>query len=135
MKKHSRLLFVCIAVFSFFVCSGFQKDGGLKEITKPYLGVYTCEKVQLADSNYLRYFKKITIELKADETFSLSAQPKLGRKISAGGGYVYDEEENCFLLKTENKKNLSDGRMSIEKGKLYIRARYGKKLLIAVFSR
>ncbi len=135
MKKRTSFLLVFIAVFTFFCCSGFKKDGGLKEITKPYLGVYTCEKATLGDSDFLRYFKKISIELKADESFFLTAQPKVGRKIAAGGGYRYDEDADCFLLKAESRRNLPEGRMQTEKGKLYIYARYGKKLLFAVFSR
>lgn len=135
MKKRVSVWFILLAIFSFLFCSGFKKDESIKQITQPSLGVYTCEKMLLGDSDFLRYFKKISLEIKKDETFSLTAQPKLGKKICAGGNYQYDEDAECFLLLTQSKKNLSDGRMKTEQGKLYVRARYGKKLLFAVFSR
>ncbi len=135
MKKRYVFLLPLLSFLCFFTFGGFKKDGGIKEIVKPYLGVYACEKARLDEKDFLRYFKKITIELKADETFFLTACPKLGRKMSAGGGYFYDQDADCFKLRAESKRTLPEGSMRTDKGKLYIQVRYGNKLLFAVFSR
>lgn len=134
-KGYAFVVSVCLSVFAFFFCCGFRKDGGIKDIVKPYIGVYTCQSARLDDDDFLCYFKKVTVELKEDGSFVLTASPKIGRRISFGGEYAYDKDADGFFLRANVKKELPEGRMEIKKGKLYIRVRYGEKFFFACFTR
>lgn len=54
--------------------------GGLKDISKPYLGTYECEKIYFGEKEYTDYFDYVRFELKGKGELALSYREKGGRK-------------------------------------------------------
>ena len=78
-------------------CASVVK-GELKDITKPYLGMYECTEARMGDNEYLDRFSYIHLELKADERFILYYREKDGEKQTKEGRYKYDKEKGVISL-------------------------------------
>ena len=78
-------------------CSGIV-NGELKDIAKPYVGMYECTQARMGDREYLDRFSYIHLELKADEQFILYYCEKEGEKHTQEGRYRYDKEKGVITL-------------------------------------
>lgn len=133
MKKLSLWLVVLFGfLFPCFLANSGKK-GDLKEITKPYLGIYTLEKCRLADTDLTDYFKQTTFELKSDGTYLMRLKSKTGKELSNEGKYTFTDGKLTVFIKVndEEKKHT----FPYVKGKIYFQATYMNKLLYAVFTR
>lgn len=101
----------------------------LKEITKPYLGVYECKEAKLAGDDYLENFEKITLELKADGEFILLFQEKGGKERREKGKYTYDSERGVLTLIGGNMKR----EFPLKEGVLRFQLPLGGRWLSVVF--
>ena len=81
----------------FFLWGGIAKTE-LKDIVKPYLGVYECTDARLGGVEWLNRFDTIHLELKADDTFLLHYAEKGGEKRTQEGSYTYDKEKSTITL-------------------------------------
>ena len=96
-------------------CSGGVR-GELKDIAKPYVGMYECTEARMGEKEYLDRFSYIHLELKADETFTLYYCEKDGKKRTQEGRYRYDKEKGVVTLLgggMEREFPLSDGILMI----------------------
>ncbi len=74
------------------------KDNSLKDIAKPYIGVYECKHATLGSTDVLSEFSTLTLELTDAEHYVLYYQRKTGKKEKQKGRYRYDKEQRSILL-------------------------------------
>ena len=95
MKKvKSSLLAGVVTLLLACSCGG---KGDLKEISKPYLGVYECTEVRVGEKEFLDRFSKLDLELK-DGGFILYYCEKDGKPQTQTGRYEYDKESETLTL-------------------------------------
>ena len=95
----------------------FYLPNTIKEIAKPYLGVYECKEARLGSEDYLQRFEDITLELKGDGEFILSFQEKGGKTRREKGKYTYDEKRGVITLDGGSMKRefpLKDGALRFQ---------------------
>lgn len=97
MRKRINSPFIIGALTLLAVFSG-NSMGELKDVTKPYLGVYECTEARLSSHDFLTRFEKMDLELKADETFTLYYCEQGGKPQKQTGRYVYDREKESITL-------------------------------------
>ncbi len=74
------------------------RNSSLKDIVKPYTGIYQCTEAKLAEYDYLDRFDEIALELKANGEFVLYYCAKGGEKKMEKGRYTYDKENQTITL-------------------------------------
>lgn len=114
---------------------GAKKEDGLKDVAKPYIGVYVAERILFGGQDRTDEFSRLAVELKANGRFSLTAVDERGRKYSGGGSYVYEKEDGEITFRSSISYALSGGKAYLEHGTLRLIARYDDKLLIISFKR
>lgn len=107
----------------------------MKDVAKSYIGVYSAERILFGGEDWTDEFSRLTVELKGNGTFTLSATDKSGRKYSGGGKYAYEKEDDEIVFRSPLPYALSGGKAYLEGGGLRLTARYGDKLLIISFKR
>ena len=96
MKKiKSSLLAGLFALLLTCSCGG---KGDLKEIAKPYLGVYKCTDARVGEREYLDRFSKLDLELKENGEFIVYYCEKDGKPQTQTGRYEYDQESETLTL-------------------------------------
>jgi hypothetical protein len=96
MKKVKSSLLAGISAL-FLACSRGGK-GDLKEIVKPYLGVYECTDARVGERAYLDRFSKLDLELKENGEFIVYYCEKDGKPQTQTGRYEYDKERETLTL-------------------------------------
>lgn len=109
------------------------KDGKLTDITKPYLGVYECERISLGSEDLLKRFSFVTLELKSKGEYLLSYCEKDGKKKTATGKYEYDKDDETLTLYTQDGQALPH-KFPLKKGELQMSTPLGGKTLVIVFT-
>ena len=112
-----------IAALAFFL------PATLKEIAKPYLGVYECKEAKLGNSDYLEHFEDITLELKPDGEFILSFVEKGGKERREKGKYTYDAKRGVLTIDGGNIKR----EFPLKEGVLRFQLSIGGKWLSVLF--
>ena len=106
------------------------KDSKLTDITKPYLGEYECKNATFGGVDYLKNYRYIRLELKADETFVVSYREQNGMPKTVEGNYQYNKEKQTICFQTgEGIKR----EFPLEKGTLYVTTSLAQKTLRIVF--
>ena len=100
-KLRSAFLSVLLILTATF--SGCQ-NRSLKDITKPYLGIYECKQATLNGKDYLDYFKNVTLELKQSEDFILRYEDKMGATGEYEGKYIYNKEEESLSFTIDGEE-------------------------------
>ena len=114
MKKVKSSLLAGIAAL--WLLYGGMAKKELKDIAKPYLGVYECTEARLGGKEYLSRFTSLHLELKADDTFLLHYCEKGGEKHTQEGRYSYDKEKGTITLQGggfEREFPLSEGILTV----------------------
>lgn len=107
----------------------FYLPNTIKEITKPYLGVYECKEARLGNEDYLQRFEDITLELKGDGEFILTFQEKGGKIRREKGKYTYDEKRGVVTLDGGSMKR----EFPLKNGELRFQLSLGGKWLSVLF--
>lgn len=95
------------------------KASSIKDITKPYLGVYECREAKLDDKDYLEKFDYIRLELKSKNNFLLSYKAKGEKVKEEKGSFAYDKKTQTITFQADaipfmkRKFPLKDGRLLI----------------------
>ena len=132
MKKGILKSSVLAGLLSLFMSFSSIKDSSLTDISKPYLGEYECKEAVFDGEDYLKNFSYIRLELKRNETFTLSYCDKEKRKDKVEGKYVYDEEAKTICLLSVNGEGIKRS-FPFENGKINITLSIAKKMLILQF--
>ena len=88
----------------------------LKDIAKPYLGVYECTEARLGEKAWLDRFDAIHLELKEDGTFLVHYTEKGDLPHTKEGKYTYDKEKGTITLQGggfEREFPLSNGILTV----------------------
>ena len=109
--------------------------GGLKDISKPYLGTYECEEIFLGGEDRSGDFEYLRIELSDGGKMMLYYREKSGKKGEAEGKYTYDREAKTITLYTDFMGRELKRSFPLEGGEIDISARYGGKTLVMKFVR
>ena len=109
----------CPAQIKAFADEGIEqmKEGdSLKEIAKPYLGVYECEWLYFGGENKKDIFEYLRVELKTKGELLVAYKLKKGEKGQVPLSYEYDFKEKTLrvsgqwlLLKIDRKFPLKNG--------------------------
>lgn len=108
------------------------KTDGIRQITKPYLGTYRAQALQLGEDNLLPSFQDLKIELtQAGELF---VTYKSGAQTQKHTLYFETDDEGKLFVCTQ--KGARDRREIIyEQGKIVLTFPCGNRTLHAVFGR
>ena len=109
--------------------------GGLKEIAKPYLGTYECQKIFFGDEEKTDRFDYVRMELMPEGEMKLLFKEKNGAKREMEARYTYGTEKDMLtvyadLAGAEKKKSFP-----VNKGAIDVSVRYGGKMLVMKFVR
>lgn len=127
MRKNVLKSSALVGVMSLLLLPNFR-FGSLKEITKPYLGVYECVEAKLGEKDYLGYFEEICLELKSDGSFTLCYCEKNGEKKKEIGKYKYDPKKKTVTL-IGGAGDFIKREFSLSAGVLTVTVRVGDKIL------
>ena len=75
MKKfvHGLILSIlCLMSLLLLTACETEELGSLKDVSRPYAGLYQCEKITLGGRDMTEKFEKLSLELKQDGQFELS---------------------------------------------------------------
>lgn len=126
MKIKSSLLVSLITLCALF--SPVKSD--LKDISKPHLGYYSCEKATLSGVDLKEKFSSIKLELKKDNTFTLTFEKKRGGRGEEQGRYEYNAEKESIRILSD--KGL-DKEFPLKKGVIYAQFKVGLSNLVMQF--
>ena len=127
MKIKSSLL---AGLATLLLLSGMSGD--LKEITKPYLGVYECVEAKINGENYGEDFAYIHLELKSDETFILYYKEKKGEERRETGKYQYNPKDKTVTMRLDEHAFFKR-EFPLEKGILTINVPIGEHIFLLKF--
>lgn len=121
-----------VGVFSPLFLLSSVGTGGVKDVVKPYLGVYECSTALLNADSRLEAFDYIRLELKAKEKFFLYYKKSGERSFSESGSFSYNaaRRELTFL---RNGRNAYARTATLEKGTLSFFMPLGEKNLFLQF--
>ena len=129
-RLKSSLLIGFLLLWSLF--SGW-KGSSLKDIARPYLGVYECESATLGERECLEDFSYIRLELLPENEFTLSYQLKMGKKGEEQGKYEYIKERKTLVLSLDCKEQFKR-EFPLEKGSFVVTLPVGTKTLVMKFT-
>lgn len=109
-----------------------KEMSSLRDVSKPYVGEYQCEKLTLGGNDMLGRFEYVRLNLEYDGKFTLSYCGENGSKGKFGGEYDFGENGVTF---TADYGQIYESRtFPYEKGVLYIEYPFGGTLLHAEFT-
>ena len=128
VKLRSSILAGFTILLLLFPWFGSWKTLSLKDITKPYLGVYECHEAKLGEEDCLQNFDYIRLELKRKGLFVLSYQTKGGESKEEKGRYEYEKETQSIIFQAEAMPFIKR-QFPLKEGKLIIIVSLGGKNL------
>ena len=131
IKLKSSMLAGFMSMLLWFPWVGW-KSSTLKDITKPYLGVYECREAKLDEKDYLQDFDYIRLELKSKNRFVLSYQAKGEKVKEEKGRYQYDKEEQTITFQADGMPFIKR-KFPLKNGEVIITSLLGDKTLYIRF--
>ena len=124
-------------IFVFFLpcLFGFQKSDSIKTITRPYLGVYACEKLVFGGIDYTKHAQDLKIELCSNGKLVATAKDAAGKIRKETAAYSVDEKTGEISLQNLPLAPSAESHATYQNDKIYFTARCGEKMLFAIFSR
>ena len=132
--RTTRLKSSILAGISALMLLANGKGGSLKDITKPYTGIYKCTEARFAEQDYLNRFEEIAIELKSNGDFLLYYREKGCASKTEKGRYVYDKENKTITFEA-GANGFFKRAFPLENGVLTMDIRFAEKNLILQFER
>lgn len=132
VKLKSSILGGICTLLTLFSNVGAWQNGNIKEITRPYLGVYECQSAQLGERDLLTEFSYLHLELKSNNVFLLHYCEKKGEPNILRGEYSYDYEKKVLTMQLADNKNLKRD-FPLENGELIVSLPMGNKQLRLIF--
>lgn len=137
MKKRTIVKSALLASAVIFVSLLFDVAslGGLKEITRPYLGMYECERVLFGGEDKTEEFGPLKLELGPSGKAKLYYRCKNGEAGVSEAEYSYDASARTVTFYAEFMGRKAEKSFPLRDGKLQICLRYGGKMLVMDFVR
>lgn len=119
-----------------FVLSGcnVSEMSTLSDLSKPYVGLYECEQIQLGSKDMTERFEYIRLELTYGGDFELTYRSREGNEGGYGGTYSVDTAAHKITLTANAGFVRRSFTFPMENGKIYADHTVQGKLLHAVFS-
>ena len=136
MKKFAfALVFaICILSASFLVgCDKAGEMGSLKDISKPYTGLYECKTLSIGGRDMTDTFESVTLELKGDGSYEIFYRTTTGKEGGYEGEYTLDEERKEITFSARKGARQQSFTFPYEKGAVYIDYNLMGSLLHAEF--
>ena len=131
MKKISLKSSLLAGIFSLLLLLPSFLQGDLKDITKPYLGVYECIEATLNGEDFLDKYDYISIELKDNGKFLLYMREAGKKQRKMTGKYTYDREKQEFRV--NGSGNVFKRKFTLQEGVLNVYLQIGSKNLLLKF--
>ena len=109
------------------------KNSSLKEIAKPYLGVYECESATWGQRDYLEEFSLLRLELQPKNEFVLSYELKNGKKGKEQGKYEVDEKRKVLILTLGGNEEFTR-EFPLQKGSIVFSLPIASQMLVMKFT-
>ncbi len=122
----------CATLFLLPILASGIKTGGIKEISKPYLGTYRAEQVLWGSRDMLPFLKDLKVEITAKNDVVITYKQGLWTQ-SFAIPYKIDEKGDLWVKEREEMPTWQ--KVATEKGKLVVTLPLAGKTLHAVFSR
>lgn len=131
-----KVLFILCMLFpcALFCGCNVSEMSTLSDLSKPYVGFYECDKVQLGGEDMTEQFDYIRLELDYGGDFSLTYRSTDGNEGGYQGTYETDTEAGEITLRAKTGLVSKSFTFPMEKGKIYVDYMLNGKLLHAVFS-
>lgn len=103
---YSVLLCAACAFLPFLLGNAAKKNGGesLKDLAKPYLGVYECKEMKYGGNDLSGYINSATIELKGDGTYQANVEMKNGDKKTSGGRFEASQDKITLIYNGKKRR-------------------------------
>lgn len=131
MRKLCCALLAALCLILFTGCD-VREMSSLRDVAKPYVGEYQCEKMTLGGDDVLQNYEYVRLKLSYNGKFTLFYRDKNGRKGEYGGEYSFAENSITFTAKNGTEE--SSKSFPYKKGTVYIELPTDGKLLLAEFS-
>lgn len=130
-----KILVIIGMLFSLCTMAGCKVEemGSLKDLSKPHVGVYECERMTIGGENVLNDFRYVRLELDYGGDFTLSYKKSGGGFSEWNGTYEVDTEaqEITFTARQGTRELSRTYRM--ENGSILIDANFLGRTLLAEF--
>ena len=133
MRKVFIFVTLLLGLLVFCACD-VEEMSSLSEFSRPYSGVYTCEKLSLGGEDMLGHFDRLELELEYGGSFKLSYETAAGLKGEYTGEYSVSPEGDKIELKLRRGRSDAKRTFVFEDGKVCIDTSLGGRLLHAEFS-
>lgn len=124
-----------INAFAGELCEAMKSKDSLKEIAKPYLGVYECEWLYFGDSDKKELFDYLRVELKTKGELLVTYKLKKGEAGKVPLSYEYDFDEQTLRVMGQWMLLKIDRKFPLKKGELNVVTNLFGKLVNVKFSR
>ena len=130
-----KLLVIIGMIFSLCTMAGCEVEemGSLESLSKPYTGVYECEKMLLSGEDVLTDFTYLRLELAYGGDFTLSYKRKDGAFFEWSGTYEMDTEENEITMSAKQGAKTLSRTYRMEHGTILIDENFLGRSLFAEF--
>ena len=105
--------------------------GGLKDITKPHLGVYECVEATVNGKDFLDKYDEMNLELKPNGKFLLHACEKGEKAQELTGEYTFDRDSGEFCI--VGTGSVYKRKFTLREGVLTVFMQYGNKNICLKF--
>lgn len=122
MKWFALAIFTAFSAVILLFCAGCdaKEPGPLKDVSRPYTGIYDCERLSLGDKDMTDKFEKFSLELMRDGAFKASFETKEGNVGSYDGVYTVDTERGEITLSSKQGMRTKSFTFPYEKGRILI---------------
>lgn len=137
MKKFAQAVFLTFSAIMLLIflvgCDTAGEMGSLKDISKPYTGMYECENLSIGGRDMTDKFESVTLELKGDGRFEVFYRTTAGREGGYEGEYTLDEERKEITFSSMKGARQKSFTFPYEKGTVCIDYNLMGSLLHAEF--
>lgn len=133
-KKIAVLFAALCALFLLCACDKVEDMGSLPDISKPYTGEYTLEKLTIGGEDYTEKFDSVKLFLGYDGKFKLAYKEKDGQSGSYAGEYEVSTEREEITFSAKTGLRAVKRTFPMKNGSILIDLKMGSKLLHAEFA-
>lgn len=114
-----------------FMGNAVSRDkSGLKDIAKPYAGVYECEEFLIGGIDKTESFAYFRAELTLDGKLKLASEDKNGHKRKTEAAYEQDRSSGKFYIIDKNYLGNRKFEFEFRGGDMYAYTKIGSKTMV-----
>ena len=121
------------ALLGLAACDTEKELGSLEDLSKPYAGIYLCEKLTLSGEDKLPAFEHIRLELGRGGGFTIRYKTQKGNEGSVAGTYEMDAQKNEVTFRAKQGMRTLSRTYPVEGGCIIVEENILGRLLFAKF--